>query len=287
MKKPPKTVPYKEPSQLSNPKTERNISTAEGRAKDLKRGHDGVVGKVTDNAKLYYSGYHDRHVARQGDWDRHYHDNHFRYYYSNWYRHGFYGGYWYPVRPCYDIHLYFWYPILYWFYMDSWDPDYYRVWYPDYDGYVVPFKYARVFYPSDTFRDLGIEVSAMSIVQQMNFREDLVQVVDTLAQTISDNLESSIVLSDNDIVINHYENLEDQAIVIEGFVDRDDLHLAFKALLDLNDTTQTLVFAPVNQEPTDSDLITLQTINDRIQALGGDPYTAAEEPETASYVEMP
>ena len=270
---------YPQPSHLSNPKTQQNIGAAEGRAKTL-QSNTVVVNKVTVVSNTYNTTYRTTYVNRTTVFQGYYRQPQYHYYYSGWYGHGFYGGYYYPVRPFYDIHLYFWYPVVYWFYVDSWDPWYYQTWYPDYNNYVVePFHYARVFYPTDTLRDLGMEVSAMPTVNQYNFREGMENLMDSVSTQISDNLSSSIQFGPNDVVINHYENLNDQAIVVEGFVDRDDMHFVFKGLIDLNDPTNTMAFVPAAQNPSDDELYNLQLINDRISALGGNPYVADQEPE--------
>ena len=50
---------------------------------------------------------------------------------------------------------------------------------------------------------------------------------------------------------------------------------------------QTLVFVPSGQEPTAADLDQLKAMNDRIQSLGGDPYTASIEPQAVDNTTPP
>jgi hypothetical protein len=279
---PTKVAVHSQPSHLDNPVTQKNISGAEGRAKVIQQNNVTLVNKVTINSTTYNTTYNTINVNRTNVYRTYYHDDHYRYYYGGWYAHGFYGGYFYPVRPCLDIHLYFWYPTLYWFYLDSWDPDFYRAWYPEYDQYVVvPFRYARVFYPTETFRDLGMEVSNMSTYAQDNFRTAMNALGDSLRDDVSSQLFATVQFGANDIVINHYENLANQAIVVEGFVDKDSVHIAFKAVLDLVDRNpdMTLVFAPLSSDPTQDDLDMLAAINQKIIDLGGNPMVADQEPD--------
>jgi hypothetical protein len=286
---PPNVVKHNQPSQLDNPHTQKNLGAVQDRAKQIQINNTVIVNKVTVNSTTYNTTYNTINVNRTVVVRNYYHDDHFRYYYSGWYGHGFYGGFYYPVRPCMDIHLYFWYPMLYWFYFDSWDPDYYRVWYPDYDTYVVvPFRYARVFYPSENFRDMGMEVSAYDTYHQDNYRIAMNKLGDTLRDAISSQLYATVVFGPNDIIINHYENLNDQAFVVEGFVDKDDFHVSFKALLNVadNDPENTLVFAALNQDPSPEDLETLSVLNQKIVDLGGNPMIADEEPDSSDAVDM-
>ena len=83
----------------------------------------------------------------------------------------------------------------------------------------------------------------------------------------------------SEIVVNHYENLQNQSIVIEGFVDQGELHVAFKGVLDLVDPAQTLVFLPKGQEPSAAELNLLDDMNAKIRKLGGNPEVVAAEPE--------
>jgi hypothetical protein len=128
---------------------------------------------------------------------------------------------------------------------------------------------------------MAAEVSGMSSEKQLHFRRSMEKFVQVLIADIDANLQAPIEIDRDDIVINHYQNLGDQALVIEGFVDTGSTSLAFKALLDLNDPSQTLVFVPANQDPTDQDLATLDAMSARIAQLGGDPLSADQEPTQA------
>jgi len=231
-------------------------------------------GAVRFHREHYFRDYGPRYHKRERIYRGYHDDVSLRFYYSPWFRHGFFGGYYYPVRTC-EIDIFLDYPVVFWLYSPIYDPDIYGRWY---HGYVVPFRYTRIYYPTDVIRDMAIEVSAMPEKVQGLFRQDMVNLTEALAQQIANDLHSSITLNENEIVINHYENLRNQAMVLSGFVDHGDIHAAFKALLDLRDPSQTLVFVPTSQEPTAEDLRTLDLINSKIQALGGNPYQADEEP---------
>jgi hypothetical protein len=171
------------------------------------------------------------------------------------------------------------------FYPDDDTGGYYNGYYPPWnDGNPNPppppknFPFAGVFYPTDSLKDLGIEVSSMSNDLQANFESALTYFIQDLTDGISNQLTQPIVLQQQEVVVDHYENLQDQAIALEGFVDREGMHYAFKTLLDLTDPTQSLTFVPSSQDPDPTDDPTLQLINDRIIQLGGDPYTADQEP---------
>lgn len=277
--RPRRTIRTEVPSHLTRRETNDSINQARHRWDSIRERQPDVVHqyhKYRDDYEKHHRHHLHRHFHRITG---HYHNRHHRYFYSHYFRHGFFGGFYYPVRPCYDIHVYFGFPIVTWLFTDSVNPSYYRHWYDDYDRYPVkPFRSARVFFPTDTLRDLGIEVSAFPSETQRSFRAAIVKLTEMLAQELANDLGTPITLRDSDVVMNRYENLRDQAVMIEGFVDRADIKAPFKALLDLADSEQTLIYIPVNQEPTHADLGTLERINQRILSLGGDPYLAYEEP---------
>jgi hypothetical protein len=230
----------------------------------------------------YYNGpqIHERYTIVS----KYYSETEYRYTYSEYFDDGFVGGYYYPVRPCDNVTDYFDYPEVQWFYVDTAEPDYYQGYYgpDDYQQYPVqPFEFARVYFPTETLRDLAVEVSGLDAGTQAVFRDAITRITENLQQSLTDNLADPFEFVDNDIVVTHYTNLQNQAYVLEGFVDREnllDLHVAFKALLDLTDASQSIVFAPVGPEPLPEELDLLAAINDRIVALGGDPITAVDEP---------
>jgi hypothetical protein len=241
-----------------------------------------LTGKLNNYGSRYRNAYGGR-LAQDGQRYRGFFNQEaYRYYYSGWFRHGFYGGFFYPVFPCLNIYNFFWFPLIYWMFTPDWDESYWTDYAPQWDSTTSyptePFTYAGVIYPTDTLRDLGIELSAMDSQTQANFRQALTVALNQLQDQVSSQLTDPIKLSRNEVVINHYQNLKNAAIVIEGFVSHGDAQYAFKALLDLVNPTQTLVFVPPAQNPADTEDPTLKAINDRIVQLGGDPYTADQEP---------
>jgi hypothetical protein len=274
---PTHVVHHDRPSHLDNPVVQRHIKDAHGHQADVRRDHPDAYRRVEGRARDFNT-HHQADFKRRGDSYRGYYRNDaYRSYYSPWYRHGFYGGFFYPVVPCVDIGSYFYYPEVDWMYNTAPDADYAKDWYGQ-DTYPVDaFPYAGVLYPTDTLRDLGIDVSGLSGLQQYNYRQALTRFMDSLVAQINDNLTDAIQLGANEVVVDHYQNLNN-LIVIEGFVDHDDLHYAFKATLDLSVPAQTLVFVPTNQQPDAQDLANLQVMNDRIVAAGGNPLQADEEP---------
>jgi hypothetical protein len=272
---------FTRPSHLSGRYTQGYHRTAYDRVSRFRAGHGSIYSSVYARgqhwSQLRSSWLHSRGSYCSGFYGSPYYHG----YYEDYYSYGFYGGYYYPVRPCYDIGIYFTYPMVSWFYTSYPDDSFYSS-YPDVDyaSYPVePFPYYDTYYPTDTMRDIGVEASGYSAQEQAGFREAFVRMTQLLQEQISASLQATYTFAQGDIVINHYQNLSGQALLVEGFVTHDDLHVAFKAVLDLvNPVEGTLVFVPSNATPTEEDLAALKTINDRIIALGGDPMTAIDEP---------
>jgi hypothetical protein len=221
---PPRVVPHQRPSQLDNPRTQVNLNRARVR-QDYVRRIPRYLAAVNARS-LYYRQYRRPRILTLWPHFRGYYGNpYYRYFYSRWFYRGFYGGYWYPVRPCWDIDYYYYYPVIYWMFVNNTDQyynDYYSDWYgSDYSTSqpIDPFIYAGVFYPTETLRDLGQEVSSMSYTAQQNFRAGLTQMTNVIQQKISENLVAEFQFDENDIVVNHYQNLQDTAIELDGFVD--------------------------------------------------------------------
>ncbi|MBI3557820.1 MAG: hypothetical protein HY074_16285, partial [Deltaproteobacteria bacterium] len=164
--------------------------------------------------------------------------------------------------------------VIFWLYGDVWDDYYYRTWYGSgwgsYPEMQIPFRRPGVFYPTVAMRDLAMGVSEMPIREQANFRVGIIGLANTLEQKLSDGLATPVVLGRNDIVVTHYQMLE-EAVVLDGFVSADARQFPFKALLDLQDPNGNLVFVPATSdgEPTPEQLAELQVLNERILQLGG------------------
>ncbi|MBI3557198.1 MAG: hypothetical protein HY074_13120 [Deltaproteobacteria bacterium] len=189
-------------------------------------------------------------------------------YYRPWYRYGFYGGWYWRLRPVYDIHVYFYNPLLFWLYADSWDDYYYRRWYgSDYDSYpYLRLQWPRpgTFYPTEALRDLALGISMLPSRDQGNFRYGLIDV--------SNKLEAALgkQLGRNDIIVTHYQMLE-AAVQLDGMVSSDDRQIPFKALIDFQDPAANYVFFPntPDGQPTDGQLYDLRQMNERIEQMGG------------------
>jgi hypothetical protein len=152
-----------------------------------------------------------------------------------------------------------------------------------------PYRHVGVFYPTEEFRDLNLGVSAMGIETQANYLQS--------AEFLGDRLELEVrnrgghALSENSVVVDHYQVLpDDKGVVIEGFVDQDDVHFAFKSVQDLTHPDGSKVFAVSDdQEPTAESLDQLRNINTQIEDLGGvaegqdeDTVQAPEDPADPS-----
>ena len=213
-----------------------------------------VVNRYNVYQQTYYPRYHDA--------------------YRPWYNYGFRGGFYYPFTPVYDIQESFYNPIIFWMYADQYDETYYNTWYGSdmYSYRELQTRNARpgVFFPTQTIRDLGLGVSTMPIGQQANFRSGMNKLADQLEWKLREGLDSSIMLGRSDIVISHYETLND-ALVIEGFVSADARQFPFKALFDLNNSDMNMVFTPASFDgaPSDEQLADLRELNERIAYYGG------------------
>ena len=94
--------------------------------------------------------------------------------------------------------------------------------------------YARAYFPTDSMRDLGIEISGLSAAVQCNFRAAILKARQDLQGEISMMIAATFQFNEYDIVVNHYENLQNQAVVLEGFVEQGSIKVAFKMVLDLS-----------------------------------------------------
>jgi hypothetical protein len=100
-----------------------------------------------------------------------------------------------------------------------------------------------------------------------------------LRQELSSLLTAEFEFADYSVVLTRYENLQDKAIVLEGFVEQGELKKSFKGFVDLVDAQKSVAFVPNSFEPTPEELAELGEMNQRIVDLQGDPYAANEEPE--------
>jgi hypothetical protein len=195
-----------------------------------------------------------------------------------WHSHYFYGGFYYGFHPILDIDVYFYNPVVYWFYARNADDYYYRNWYrAEYDAYPAlhaPFEFPGLYYPTENLRQLLFGVSAMPVDRQVRFREAIALFTRRLAQNLANSFNTHVRLVNGDIVVTHYEILGyDEAVVLEGLVSFNGGGYHFKGLLDLQTPAQTNVFAPValDVEPSAAQIQSLDELNARIAQLKGEP----------------
>lgn len=230
------------------------------------RGDFRVVNVVQPHVTIYQNRYMPIFRTQVGVYHNHY--ARWGSAYRPWYRHGFHGGFYYPLVPVYAIHEYFYSPLVFWLWCDSFDEHYYHTWYGSefysYPELRAPFFRPGVFYPTVAMRDLSLSVAGMPVREQINFRAGLEKLVRDLEARLA------LGLGRNDIVINHYQML-DQAVVVEGFVSSLERQLPFKALFDLNNFNANILFTPAawGGEPTEEQLLELRLLNERIAYYGG------------------
>ncbi len=245
------------PSHMANHETQQNIHDGHIRSEEM---HNRIINKtdvtsvtitknITHVTNVYVNNYQNVVVERSRVYNNYYNEptKTYRQYYSSYYDHGFRGGYAYPVRVDIRIHEHFWNPLVLWMFDDSDNHAFYCQYYGDsycYSYPIRPFRYARVFYPTDTMRDLAIEVSGMSYYRHTYYRTALEVLTDKLNAQISNYVSGRFYFGPNDIVINHYRNLGGGQVMVEGFVDRGSLHVAFKGRLDLESPYNSDVFVP-------------------------------------------
>jgi len=290
---PPKVIRHSQPSYLDRGPTRGNLRNSQSRADFIRQHNPNDYRGISRIGE----GFRQRNRAdidtRSHVVNRYYGQPRFHDYYNGWYRHGFYGGYYYPVHSCLDIDIFFNYPMAYWLYADSYDQDYWDHYYDDWyantpaPSHVDVFRFAGVFYPTDTLRDLAIDVSSLDQGVTLNFRQGMTFLVEELQLQISAQLGESVALGKNSIVIDHFQNLDNKAVAMEGFVDQDDVQIPFKAFISLTDVSQDQVFVPDAQDPqNDADQASLKQMNDKIVKLGGDPYSADQEPDVTNTTQV-
>jgi hypothetical protein len=253
--------------------------------------HDVHVNEVVTRGRASYANYYrpefDRRVPVINIGIRHYNSMLIAHpiFFNHWHNHFFYGGYYYGFHPVPEIDLYFYNPMVYWFYQPAIDEGYYRNWYgPHYDAYPIlhqPFAYHGLYYPTENLRLLLFGVSAMTVDKQVNFRQSMNLFTQELAQNMANSLHTHVRLANGDVVITHYEMLgTDEGVVVEGFVNMGEMDYNFKGVLDLNVPARTEVLAPVSmdQDPTVQQLTTIDHINAHVAELRGEPVPPPQSP---------
>lgn len=241
---------------------------------------------LVNNIHVWGNSWHTAHWAafqtRYNRW-HYFGQDYFRFYYSGWFRFGWYGGFWYPVRPCWTIETYFEYPLVNWFYATTWTPDYWNAYYSETEpqGCSDRFPYAGIYFPTDSLRDMLVEVSGMEMDRRCNFRTGVILMTNSIRDQLSAQTGVAFTFNTNDVVINHYDNLQNQALSVAGIVDNGTIQIPFQGVIDLLDASRTVVIVAGGQNPTGDEVNQVQSMNQKVTALGGDPLTAAQEPLTA------
>lgn len=205
-------------------------------------------------------------------------------YWQTWHQHFFYGGFYYGFHPCPDINIYFYNPMVHWFYVSTWDPHYYHVWYADeYQASPQldrPFEYFGVYYPTDNLRQLLFGVSGMSVEKQNHFRLSMIPFTQKVAQQLANVTHQHVALSKGDIVVTHYEILGyDDAVVMEGFVTHQNQTYNFKGLIGLESQPEEQVFlAGTNDSPSPTELQNLDILNRSINDIRGETTNVVASP---------
>ncbi|OQW48570.1 MAG: hypothetical protein A4S09_04010 [Proteobacteria bacterium SG_bin7] len=222
-----------------------------------------------------YRSLHYPHYINRTSWYNSYYPT-WRMRYNSWGRYGFYGGFYWNFRPVADIGVYFYNPMVSWFYSSSYDDYYYNTWYNSgittYPQLRTPFPYTGAYYPTEEFRDLNLGMSQASLQTQVNYRTAMIDFTLQLQQQVSGILGYQAVLSTNDIVVTHYQQLSgDTGVVIEGWVSYQQQHsYPFKAYLNLYTGTANLFVTGNNgQFPSQTEIDTLNGLNSQIQDAGG------------------
>jgi hypothetical protein len=177
---------------------------------------------------------------------------------ERWRHHHFYGGFYYGFHPILNIDAYFYNPMVYWFYVPTYQEYYYRTWYhdSDYDTYPslhYPFAYHGLYYPTENLKQLLFGVSGMTVDRQVQFRAAITIFTKNLAQELADSSGKHVRMSNGDIVLTHYEVLGyDQAIQVDGFVTENGIESNFKGILDLQNPAKSsaVVITSLEKDPT-------------------------------------
>jgi hypothetical protein len=202
----------------------------------------------------------------------------------DWHEHYFYGGFYYGFHPVPDMSIYFYNPLVHWFYIGTWDDAYYRTWYgPEYDAYPQlnrPFAYYGVYYPTDNLRQLLFGVSAMPVDKQARFRAGMITFTQKVTQALANNLHAHVVLANGDIAVTHYETLgQDDGVDLEGAVTYNGTPFDFKGLINLNQdsTVQVFLAGDETSEPSSTQLKSLDSLNHSMDELRGEAEAATPE----------
>ena len=279
------------------------VNFAGQRSSKVMQNNAHVQSHVAYNSAAFVSRYHPVYHQKSV-----FYNDHIHYYnqvlithpvvWETWHAHGFYGPWWYGFYPVSNIEIYFYNPMVYWFYTPYWDDFYYRTWYAtEYNAYPDlnrPFPFYGVWYPTDNLRQLLFGASAMSAEKQAAFRSQVQVFTQMVTQELANQVQTHVSLSKGDIALTHYEIVGyDDAVILEGAVSFQSKTYNFKGLVNLNAANkdkehQTQVFLAASSEspPTQGQLKQLDQLNASIGQVRGEagpaPSTSATPANTPS-----
>lgn len=272
--------------------------------------NSGMMHTVNSYQNYYNQHYYNNNFNRFNAYNNYWRNPYYGNWYGGWYGYGFYNPFWYPFYPDFLIARLFVYPTILWFYADqlpienaysgytvmynhfvnyinndnaagSFVLNYSRAYYPKESKPSIQclgaFPYRHVFFPTTIFRDLLVEVSALPQNLRCNFKSAMVFLTLQLQSQVIVHFNAvNFKFNNNDIAINYYQNLQNKVIVVAGLASQDNIHMAFEALIDLNNPDHVIVFAPKGQTPTPDQLKVLESIKDKIKSLGGETLPSSE-----------
>ncbi len=264
------------------------VNFANQRVSSVMRSNPQIQSQVRQGRTAFASHFHSafhRNDAFFHDQFHHFHNTVFvsPAFWSPWWGLGFYGAWWWGFYPCPDIGVYFYNPMVYWFYTPYWNDYYYRTWYAgDYSADPNTrhaFPYYGVWYPTENLKQLLLGASAMSAERQAVFRAQIESFTQLLTQALANESKEHVTLSKGDIALTHYEMLKnDEGVLLEGGVALKGTTHHFKGLLNLNgkDTekehqTQVFVANVTDKPPSDDQKKEMERLNKSIDDVRGGP----------------
>jgi hypothetical protein len=258
------------------------VEFAHQRSINVMRTSPGINNHVSFHSAAYSGTLHPIYMHKQTLYTDHF--NHYHAYivdhpgyWRPWHDHYFYGGFYYGFHPVPDMSIYFYNPLVHWFYIGTWDDNYYRTWYgPEYEAYPQlnrPFNYYGVYYPTDNLRQLLFGVSAMPVEKQARFRTGITAFTQEVSQQVANVSHQHVVLNNGDIAVTHYETLgQDDGLDLEGVVTFQSKAYSFKGVINLDpaNTVQVFVAGDSDSNPTPAQLKSLDDMNSSINTLRGD-----------------
>ena len=276
------------------------VNFANQRAAQVMKSNPQIRSQVAQSNAAFTNNFHSAYHQRNQFYHDQYHHFHNTVvvvnpaYWYPWWGFGFYGAWWWGYYPCPNIGLYFYNPMVYWFYTPYWNDYYYQTWYAgDYSAYPNAnraFPYYGVWYPTENLKQLLLGTSAMSAERQAAFRVQIESFTQLLTQAVANESQSHVTLSKGDIARTHYEMLKnDDGVLLEGGVAFKGTTYHFKGLLNLNSKdkekehqTQVFVANVTDKPPTDDQKKEMEKLNQSIAEVRGAPEPSPSPVSSAS-----